>query len=101
MSEKTVIPQAFLLDNGYLTKIRAAAAGELHYALDRDVLKDSSEAIELGQLTSKKVIGRDNNEQIAVCDLTGTGVQDTAIALVAYQELLKQPIGMEIDNQEL
>ena len=31
--------------------------------------------------------GRTNNDDITVCDLTGVGVQDTAIALAAYQSL--------------
>ena len=82
-------------------KMQCAKLGELHHALHSGVLKNSSRVIELGQLTSKELIGRDSNEQITVCDLTGTGVQDTAIALFAYQELLNQPIGLEIDIHKL
>lgn len=84
------------------TKAQCAKLGELHHALDSGALKDFSGVIELGQLTSKELKGRDNDDQITVCDLTGTGVQDTAIALFAYHELMKQHIGMEIDtNHEL
>ncbi|WP_203340775.1 cyclodeaminase [Planococcus beijingensis] len=80
------------------TKEQCAKLGELHHALDSGTLKDASGVIELGQLTSKELKGRDNDGQITVCDLTGTGVQDTAIALFAYHELMKQHAGMEIDN---
>jgi ornithine cyclodeaminase len=38
---------------------------------------------ELGELTSGRVPGRENDQHITVCDLTGTGVQDTAIATYA------------------
>lgn len=79
-------------------KVQCAKLGELHHALDNGALKDDSRVIELGQLTSKELEGRDNDDQITVCDLTGTGVQDTVIALFAYQELQKQHIGVEIDN---
>ncbi|MBT2569710.1 cyclodeaminase [Planococcus sp. ISL-110] len=80
------------------TKAQCAEFGELHHALASGTLKDASRVIELGQLTSKELKGRDNDDQITVCDLTGTGVQDTAIALFAYRELKKQHIGLEIDN---
>lgn len=84
------------------TVAQCAKLGELHRALDSGILKDSSEVIELGQLTSKVLQGRDDNSQITVCDLTGTGVQDTAIALFAYNEMVKHQIGLEIDtNQQL
>ena len=79
-------------------KAQCARLGELHHALDSGEIKDASQVIELGQLTSKELKGRDNDNQITVCDLTGTGVQDTAIALFAYHELMKQHTGMEIDN---
>ncbi|ANU11780.1 ectoine utilization protein EutC [Planococcus antarcticus DSM 14505] len=81
------------------TKAQCIRLGELHHALASGTLKDASEVIELGQITSKELKGRDNDEQITVCDLTGTGVQDTAIAGFAYQELKKQRRRMEIDNE--
>lgn len=83
------------------TIAQCARLGELHHALEKGVLSDESTIIELGQLTSKKAIGRANEEQITVCDLTGTGVQDTAIALFAYQELQKRNVGLRIDNSDL
>jgi ornithine cyclodeaminase/alanine dehydrogenase-like protein (mu-crystallin family) len=58
--------------------------GELQSAsLDRDSV------IELGELTSGAQRGRSNEQQITVCDLTGTGVQDSAIAEFAYGILTK------------
>ncbi|UOQ95350.1 cyclodeaminase [Halobacillus shinanisalinarum] len=42
---------------------------------------------ELGEITSGLKPGRTGYNQITVCDLTGTGVQDTQIARYAYQQL--------------
>lgn len=81
------------------TTAQCSRLGELHHALAKGTLKNSSKVIELGQLTSQEKKGRDHDDQITVCDLTGTGAQDTAIALFAYQKLIKQFIGVEINNR--
>ncbi|MGP4079460.1 cyclodeaminase [Pseudalkalibacillus sp. R45] len=81
------------------TKAQCARLGELHHALASGVLKDDSAVIEIGQLTSQQIIGREDDNQITVCDLTGTGVQDTAIALFAYNQLVNQNKGLKVDNK--
>jgi ornithine cyclodeaminase len=43
--------------------------------------------LELGELTSGMRKGRSHDQQISVCDLTGTGVQDSAIAEYAFSAL--------------
>ena len=40
--------------------------------------------IELGELTSGMRKGRSQDSQISICDLTGTGVQDSAIANLLF-----------------
>ncbi|WP_339513995.1 cyclodeaminase [Pseudomonas sp. RL_15y_Pfl2_60] len=61
---------------------QSRALGELHHApaLQREVL-------ELGSLISNQQSVRSSDQQITVCDLTGTGVQDTAIANYAARLL--------------
>jgi ornithine cyclodeaminase/alanine dehydrogenase-like protein (mu-crystallin family) len=83
------------------TIAQCARLGELHHALDSGVLTNKSSIIELGQLTSKEISGRENEEQITVCDLTGTGVQDTAIALFAYNEMVKRNLGLNVENNTM
>jgi ornithine cyclodeaminase len=61
--------------------------GELHHGLEEGAISKESPIIELGDITSGKTVGREHDEQITVCDLTGTGVQDTAIALYAFQTM--------------
>jgi len=71
--------------------------GELHHALEAGVIPELDEILELGDLTSGRVPGRQNEEQITVCDLTGVGVQDTTIALLTYQRAVKRGLGIEIE----
>ncbi|MDN4074181.1 cyclodeaminase [Fictibacillus terranigra] len=73
--------------------------GELHHAFDQGLLSRKHPIVELGELTSKKAEGRQHEEQITVCDLTGTGVQDTAIALFAFQEMVQRGLGLKIEDK--
>ncbi|HEX7063565.1 MAG TPA: cyclodeaminase [Bacillales bacterium] len=64
--------------------------GELHHGLEQGVITHDSEITELGEITSGKAKGRADPEQITVCDLTGTGVQDTAIAGYTLRKLTNE-----------
>lgn len=69
-------------------KAQCVRLGELHHAVDAEVVRlDQENLIELGQLTTGLKKGRTSDHEITICDLTGTGVQDTAIALYAYKKL--------------
>ena len=54
--------------------------GELRGALEAGVLADDTNFPELGQVITGAHPGRTDPEQITIADLTGTGIQDTAIA---------------------
>jgi ornithine cyclodeaminase len=43
-------------------------------------------------------LGRSNENQITLCDLTGTGVQDTAIATLTDKLAKEKNIGKIIEN---
>lgn len=70
--------------------------GELHHALEESVITPDTTIIELGELTSGQQTGRSDEDQITVCDLTGVGVQDTAIARLAYQRAFAKCLGSTI-----
>ncbi len=59
--------------------------GELHHAVDAGLIEPDAEFPELGAIVAGQSAGRPSPEAITVCDLTGTGVQDTAIATWARQ----------------
>lgn len=57
--------------------------GELHHAITAGVMAADAEVTELGQIIAGKKLGRRSADDITIADLTGTGVQDTAIATLA------------------
>ena len=67
--------------------------GELHHALDAGVISEESEITELGEVTAGLKPGRQSESEITICDLTGVGVQDTAIARLAYLRALEKELG--------
>lgn len=74
--------------------------GELQHGLRAGLFNEHSPVLELGELTSGKASGRTSENQITVCDLTGVGVQDTAIAWLAYQEACARGLGTSIPAEE-
>lgn len=70
--------------------------GELHHGLEKGYISRDNEILELGELTSGQKPGRRNDEQITLCDLTGVGVQDTAIGLLAYRKGVEERLGIQI-----
>jgi ornithine cyclodeaminase len=59
--------------------------GELRHAIDAGVMAADAEVAELGQIIAGQRPGRRTAADITLADLTGTGVQDTAIATLARQ----------------
>lgn len=77
------------------SRAQCARLGELHHALERGL---DPTVTELGEITAGRAPGRERDDQITVCDLTGTGVQDTAIALLAHRKATEAGFGTTIDN---
>jgi ornithine cyclodeaminase len=57
--------------------------GELHHAIEAGAIDADAKHIELGQVIAGQARGRTSDSDITLCDLTGTGAQDTAIAALA------------------
>ena len=70
--------------------------GELHHGLEAGVISQDNDIIELGELASGGHPGRLRDDEITVCDLTGVGVQDTAIATFAYGKAMERNLGLRI-----
>ncbi len=77
-------------------KTQGFRLGELRAAKAAGVLNENSAVVQLGELVLGKHPGRSSEKQITVCDLTGVGVQDTAIALEAYRRVLERGTITEI-----
>lgn len=72
--------------------------GDLQHALASGVLKSLSGVAELGEVAAGRAPGRTSDSQITICDLTGTGVQDTAIGVLAYRRAKEKGLGTVVRN---
>ena len=71
--------------------------GELRAAIKAGLWKDGTPP-ELGEIVAKTKTGRENERQITICDLTGTGAQDTAIATFALKKAKAAGAGSTIST---
>jgi len=80
-----IAPAALTAADGYfcdrLSQVRLV--GELHHAIEAGAVDAHADFPELGQVIAGQKPGRADDSQCLLCDLTGTGVQDTAIAALA------------------
>ena len=72
--------------------------GELHHAIDQGFVNEDTDFDELGDVVAGKCSGRVGDTEIIICDLTGTGAQDTAIATMARSRALHADLGSRISS---
>jgi len=77
-------------------QLQTSVLGELHHALKQNIISSKEKFNELGDIINDPSLGRKNKEDITICDLTGTGVQDTAIARFAYNLCKTNNLGINI-----
>lgn len=77
---------------------QCALMGELHHALKAGVVPENKVFLELGAIFSGGERGRERDDQITLCDLTGTGVQDTAIATLALKRASATGVGASFSS---
>ncbi len=58
--------------------------GELHHAIAAGLVGETDTFPELGEIVAGQKPGRTAPDEITIADLTGTGIQDTAIATLAF-----------------
>ena len=64
---------------------QCARFGELSHALREGLFTEAGVWAELGEVVAGRKAGRTRDDQITICDLTGVGFQDTAIAALAWR----------------
>lgn len=79
-------------------KTQVFRLGEHSFALKAGLLAENDPVDELGELTAGVKPGRTSPDEITVCDLTGVGIQDTAIALLAYRKAMEAGLGLTIES---
>ena len=71
--------------------------GELNHAIKEKLISSEKKYTELGDIINNKAPGRKSSNDITVCDLTGTGVQDTAIARYTFDIAMKKNFGLQLN----
>ncbi len=79
-------------------KSQCFSMGELQHGLAAGILSMKSEIDELGSITSGQASGRASENEVTVCDLTGMGVQDTAIAALALVKARELALGNVVEQ---
>lgn len=72
--------------------------GELHHAIAAGLMPAEADVIELGQVIAGLRPGRLASSEVTLADLTGTGVQDTAIATLARDRAKAAGAGTTFQN---
>jgi len=72
--------------------------GELAAALRAGTARADQPFAELGQVIAGLAPGRRSSGEITLCDLTGMGVQDTAIAALAHRRAVSADVGQAFDT---
>lgn len=93
--ESTVLAAADVLVCDVIAQCRER--GELRAALAAGAVTDAAGIRELGDVVAGNLPGRENPRQITVADLTGVGVQDTAIARLALSRTAERGLGTTVE----
>ena len=72
--------------------------GELHHAIAAGAVAADAVMPELGQVIAGQVEGRRSDDDVTICDLTGTGAQDTAIAQLAFGRVVGSGRGTRFES---
>lgn len=73
--------------------------GEVRSAHAAGTLNAELRLPEIGAIAAGEHPGREHDHQVTVADLTGTGVQDTAIAALALEIAAEQGLGTTLQNK--
>ncbi|UCI31954.1 cyclodeaminase [Mesorhizobium sp. B4-1-4] len=93
-------PAAFKVADLYIADSlkQASRLGELHHAVSAGIVVETEPFSEIGEIIAGEKPGRTNEGQITIADLTGTGIQDTAIAALAFAEAEAADVGISLEN---
>ena len=79
------------------SQAQTSILGELNHTIKNNLIKSDMIFNDLGRIIINPELGRKNNDDITVADLTGTGVQDTAIARHAYSIAINKNLGKKVE----
>lgn len=72
---------------------QCARLGEVHHAVEDGTITEEDVHAELGEVLLGKKAGRESDDEITICDLTGIAVQDVVTSQLVYERAIKKKIG--------
>ena len=78
-------------------QLQTSILGELNHAIKAGLINFESKYNDLGKVIIEPNLGRKSIDDITVADLTGTGVQDTAIARHTFNISQEKRLGLKVD----
>jgi len=79
---------------------QCAAVGELHHAIDADLMRLGDVHAEIGQIITRMRPGRTDPGGVILYDSTGTAIQDVACAAAAYRKAIVADRGVRVGLSE-
>lgn len=76
---------------------QAATIGELHHAIDSELMTRDAVYAELGQVVAGRKAGRASADEIIIFDSTGMALQDVIVAAEVYEKALAEGVAQMID----
>ena len=74
-----------------------AAGGDLFHALKAGAITRETVHADLAELAAGRKAGRESADELVIFDSTGSGVQDVAVAWVAYRAARESGLGIRFD----
>jgi alanine dehydrogenase len=76
---------------------QCVSIGELHHAIDCELMTRFEVYAELGEVIASKKPGRISDDEIIIFDSTGMALQDVAAAAIVYEKAVGNNIGNKLD----
>lgn len=76
---------------------QCASIGELHHAIEADLMSKSGVHAELGEIVAGLKPGRSSRDEITIFDSTGMALQDVVTAAMVYEKAVRNGRGLVVE----
>ena len=76
---------------------QAATIGELHHAIEANLMTKNDVHAELGEVVAGRKPGRSSSDEVIVFDSTGMALQDVIVAAAVYEKAIDNGLGKSVD----
>ena len=97
--EKQELEASLLAENKVVVDVldQCASIGELHHALQHELMTPQDVHADLGQVIAGVNAGRASSDEIIIFDSTGMALQDVVAASIIYEKAVRNDVGIVMD----